>query len=72
MQKIKRYRYLGKNGILTTSILLEGNKPIYMYRLVADEGKMLTNGEKIVRQIEIFVEDVNNWTEIDAPNLTGQ
>jgi hypothetical protein len=66
MQKIKRYRYLGKNGILTTSILLEGNEPIYMYRLIADEGKMLTNGEKVVSQTEIFVEDLASWTEIDA------
>lgn len=65
MKKIKRYRYLGKNGIITTSVLLEGNKPIYMYRLIADEGKILTNGETYSHQVEIFAEEVNSWTEID-------
>lgn len=66
MQKINRYRYLGKNGIVTTSVLLEGNKPIYMYRLIADEGKVLTNGEKYARQVEIFVEDLDKWQEVDS------
>lgn len=65
MTKINRYRYLGRNGILTTSILLQGNEPILMYRLIADEGKILTNGEKYVRKVEIFAEDLSQWTEID-------
>ena len=49
MKKIERYRYLGRNGIITTSILLEGNKPIYMLALVADEGKILTDGERYLK-----------------------
>ena len=65
MKKINRYRYLGKNGILTTSVLLEGNEPIYMYRLIADEGKILTNGEIYTYEVEIFSEDLNKWTEED-------
>lgn len=65
MKKINRYRYLGKNGILTTSVLLEGNEPIYMYRLIADEGKILTNGETYTYEVEIFSEDLNKWTEED-------
>ena len=69
MQKINRYRYLGKNGIVTTSVLLQGNKPIYMYRLIADEGKVLTNGEKYARQVEIFVEDLDKWQEVDSANI---
>ena len=55
MQKINRYRYLGKNGIVTTSVLLDGNKPIYMYRLIADPGKILTNGEKYANQVEVWI-----------------
>ena len=66
MKKINRYRYLGKNGILTTSVLLEGNEPIYMYRLIADEGKILTNGETYTHEVEIFSEDLNKWTEEDT------
>ena len=65
MKKINRYRYLGKNGILTTSVLLEGNEPIYMYRLIADEGKILTNGETYTYEVEIFSEDFNKWVEED-------
>lgn len=68
MKKLNRYRYLGKNGIITTSVLLEGNKPIYMYRLIADEGKVLTDGTRIVHETEIFIEDLKNWSEIDPPS----
>ena len=65
MKKINRYRYLGKNGILTTFVLLEGNEPIYMYRLIADEGKILTNGEIYTSEVEIFAEDLEKWVEED-------
>ena len=69
MKKQNRYRYLGRNGIITTSILLEGIEPILMYRIIADEGKTLTDGNRYHKEIEIFVEDLDKWTEID---LTGQ
>ena len=72
MTKIKRYRYLGKNGIVTTSVLIDGVDPILMYRLVADEGKVMTDGTKMVRQVEIFAEDLDAWKEIDDPNPSGQ
>lgn len=68
MTKIKRYRYLGKNGIVTTSVLIDGVEPILMYRLVADPGKVMTNGTKFVRQVEIFAEDLEDWTEVENPN----
>ena len=68
MKKINRYRYLGKNGIITTSVLLEGNAPIMMYRLIADEGKVLTDGINNAYQVEIFVEDLEKWSEINDPN----
>lgn len=35
------------------------------YRLIADEGKMLTNGEYITPCID--VESTEGWYEIDAP-----
>ena len=71
MTKINRYRYLGRNGILTTSILLQGNDPILMYRLIADEGKVLTDGERFARKVEIFVEDLDKWSEIDVQTSEG-
>ena len=42
MTKNKVYRYLGRNGIITTPILIEGVTPITMYRLIADEGMVLS------------------------------
>lgn len=68
MVKNKIYRYLGRNGILTTPILLNDSTKIDMYRLIAEKGKMLTNGEQILKSVDIFPEDLTLWTEIADPN----
>lgn len=65
MTKTKIYRYLGRNGTITTKILLENAQPIEMYRLIADKNKILTNGEITTYNIDIFAEDINKWKEID-------
>lgn len=65
MIKKDLYRYTGRNGIITSLVYLEDAKYYPMYRLIADEGKMLTNGELKVKFIDIFVEDLDKWTEID-------
>lgn len=65
MIKKDLYRYVGRNGIITSLVHLEDAKYYPMYRLIADEGKMLTNGELIVKSIDIFTEDLGKWTEID-------
>jgi hypothetical protein len=36
MTKIKKYKYLGRNGVLVTRILIEGAKNIPMLTLNAD------------------------------------
>lgn len=36
-------------------------------RLIADDGKMLTNGERTALCLDVLVNDASNWTEIDAP-----
>ena len=59
------YRYLGRNGIITSPILLEGNAPIQMYRLIASADKILTNGEINTKMVDIFAEDLGKWTEIE-------
>lgn len=61
----KMYRYLGRNGNITSPILLENITPISMKRLIASQGKILTNGVKKVYSITIFEDEVENWTEID-------
>lgn len=68
MTKKKLYRYLGRNGILTTYVLLDGIEHILRYRLTADEGMVLTNGEKKVHTIEIDADDINEWVEIPEDN----
>lgn len=66
MTKNKIYRYLGRNGILTTPILIEGATPIIMYRLIADTGMVLSNGKAHVNMIDVFDDEVEDWFEIPA------
>ena len=66
MTKNKVYRYLGRNGIITTPILIEGATPITMYRLIADNGMVLSNGKTHAQMIDVFDDEVDNWFEIPA------
>lgn len=65
MTKTKMYRYLGRNGIITSPILLDKAEHIEMYALKADEGKVLYNGEKYVFQALCFADELDNWVEVD-------
>lgn len=67
MKKTKLYRYLGRNGIITSPILLDKIEHIPMFALRADEGKVLSDGEQMVKTITIFAEDLSLWSEIDDP-----
>lgn len=66
MKKTKLYRYIGVNGIITSPVLLEGISHIQMYRLSAKPGYVLSDGEKTVKGIDVFEEDIETWTEIEA------
>ena len=66
MKTITLYRYLREDGGVTVS----PNKPDVEYttlaRLVADEGKALTqDGEKFTSCID--VDSADGWYEVDAP-----
>lgn len=63
----KMYRYLGRNGIITSPILVDQTSPIPMVSLVAEKGKILTNGQKKLYSVTVFEDEVSNWTEIDDP-----
>lgn len=65
MIKEKMYRYLGRNGTITTPIKIENVDPIPMIRLKASEGKVLTNGINTTLSVLIFEDDLLNWKEID-------
>ena len=66
MIKKDLYKYIGRNGTVISLIHLDDAKYYPMYRLIAEEGKMLTNGEQVIKSIDIFAEDLGKWTEIDA------
>ena len=64
MTKIKKYKYLGRNGVLVTRILIDGVNTIPMFTLNADQGKILTNGEITTYSITVEESEINFWREI--------
>ena len=65
MIKKNLYRYIGRNGIITSLVHLEDAHFYPMFRLLADEHKILTNGEIFTKSVDIFAEELDQWTEID-------
>lgn len=65
MQIIPLYKYKREDGGTTVSPTKPNGEYTEMYRLVADEGKTLTNGEIITPCVD--VESVEGWSEIDEP-----
>lgn len=63
--KKKVYRYIGKNGFVTTPVILLGVEGIPMYVLSADIGKILTDGNSFLKTVKVFEEELSAWTEID-------
>lgn len=66
MTKTTLYRYLGTNGIIESPIHLED---IYYTRinvLIADEGKVLTNGTIQKPAVRCDDSEVSSWREIDG------
>ena len=65
MTKEKIYTYLGVNGTITSPVYLEGIYSVKKIRLIADEGKILSDGNKRISSIIVQENEVSNWTEID-------
>lgn len=64
MKKSKLYRYLGRNGILDTKVLLDGINHIDILILHADDGKILTDGERYQYTVTIEASELGNWREV--------
>ena len=60
------YEYLGTNGSICSPVHLEDIYYIRLFRLVADEGHLLTDGNKKVKSVRVPEDEVSNWTEIKA------
>ena len=65
MKATKLYRYIGLNGTFTTGIILDCPNKIEFYALSAEPGKLLTNGVVTTRYVEIPIEEINEWFEIE-------
>ena len=67
MQKITMYRYERPDGGVTISPTLPEGVVDYdiRYRLIADDGKAMTDGEIVAECVDTATPD--EWTEIDAP-----
>lgn len=68
MKQVKAYRYIGRNGIITSRILLNNIDYIPMMELIADQGKILTNGNTTAKWITVEFDEVNDWEEIADEN----
>lgn len=64
MKIVKQYRYIGINGSITSSVLLQGIDHVKMLTLQADVGKLLINGDRKVYSVTILPEELEEWKEI--------
>ena len=65
MVKIKQYLYLGENGTMISPILIPNAAAQIQYVLMADEGKILTNGERTAIKVTVPESQVEKWQEIE-------
>lgn len=62
------YRYIGRNGIITSKVFLDDIKYTPMMTLEADNGKVLTNGNIKTKWITVELDEIDNWKEIVDKN----
>lgn len=68
MKTLYLYKYVRDDGGVSVSLNNPSPKPFKnMYRLVADEGKILYKGNTETYCVDIETNDYNNWSEKDAP-----
>lgn len=66
METIILYRYEREGGGITTSPIKPDVEYTERFRLIADEGKMLTtDGVTLVECVDVST--VDGWYEVDAP-----
>ncbi len=69
MTKQVLYKYLGTNGVIESPVHLEDIYYVRINILTADEGKILTNGIKRVKQVRCSDDEVAQWQEV---TMNGQ
>ena len=63
MQVITLYKYVRKDGGTTVTPKKPKGEYTEMSRLIADEGKLLSNGDIVTSCVD--VESVDGWQEVD-------
>ena len=66
MQTVNLYRYVDSDGVVITPNRREETDQPYCYRLIADEGYVLTDGETITLCVDTH--EPERWQEIEDPN----
>lgn len=66
MRKELLYTYLGTNGTITSPIHLEDIYYVRKLKLIADKGKVLTNGDIETYSVIIAEDELDKWREISA------
>ena len=64
MKQNKQYRYIGRNGIITSRVLLDGINHIPMMHIEAEPGYILTDGHKFAYSLTVELEELPLWYEI--------
>lgn len=64
MKVVNLYKYLGENGMIISPCKLPMDY-IPMVRLIAEDNKILFNGEKYATVIDVDITDEKMWNETD-------
>lgn len=64
MRKYKLYKYIGRNGTITSPILLEDIKNIPLMELRAEPDHYLTDGLNKKYSVIVHVDEVEQWQEV--------
>lgn len=65
MQKINLYRYVDGRSIIVTPAQRTSADVPYKYRLIADEGMVLTDGVNVTECIDVLCENAEKWSETE-------
>lgn len=60
------YVYQGENGTIQTPVKLPMPETKQMRRLIADAGKELINGDEKTTCIDVEIDEIEKWTEVDV------
>lgn len=62
----KLYKYIGRNGSITSPVLLEDIKHIPLMELTASPGFTLKNGTVTKKMVTVHIDDVDLWVEVST------